>query len=225
MHSPSGVTLRLETAADNRAVEELTREAFWDLYVPGCSEHYLVHLMRTHEDFLADLSLVAELRGQIVGSIMTTRSHLSEVTPAVAQGAGPRTLPTLTFGPLCVNPEHQHQGIGKKLSAKVAELGKQQGYAAVIIHGDPHNYVGSGFRNGKDYQVSANDGSYPLSLLVKELTPGVLGGARWKVQFSPVFEVPGTLAEFDATFPPRPSIWRPSQELFSMLSRARLPQD
>lgn len=213
MANPPRMTIRVEGSSDYRTVEVLTRDAFWDLYVSGCDEHYLTHLMRSHQDFVPELSLVAEVDGAIVGCIMTTVSRLS--CPG-------RELRTLTFGPLAVHPDYQRQGIGKALIERVAELGLERGFAASVIMGDPHNYVSSGFRNAKDLGTSAADGSHPLGLLVRELAPGVLADANWTAQFSSVYDLPPGVEAFDATFPQRPTAWRPSQELFKMLVRARL---
>ena len=57
------MTIRREERKDYRAVESLTRQAFWNLYVPGCVEHYLVHLLRRHRDFVPELDFVLELDG------------------------------------------------------------------------------------------------------------------------------------------------------------------
>lgn len=65
------ITIRREARQDRQTVEELTRQAFYNLYLPGCVEHYLVHTMREHPDFIPELDLVAEEDGQIVGSIMS----------------------------------------------------------------------------------------------------------------------------------------------------------
>ncbi len=211
--SISGLTLRVEGPEDHRAVEELTRDAFWNLHVPGCDEHYLVHVMRGHADFIPDMALVAELDRRIVGNVMTTRSWLR---------AGDRELQTLTVGPVSVDPNFQRQGIGRALMERVAELGRARGFAAIVLLGYPHDYVGYGFRNGKDLGVSMDDGSYPLGLLVFELMPGILSEGGWAAHFSAVFDLPPGLAEFDADFPSREKVWRPSQELFSMALRARL---
>ena len=88
------VTIRNETEADYPRVEDLTRRAFYNLYVPGCHEHYLVHIMRDHRDFLPELSFVLELDGEIAGSILYTRASL--------EGKNGQRKDILTFGPLCV---------------------------------------------------------------------------------------------------------------------------
>jgi predicted N-acetyltransferase YhbS len=205
------LVLRPETPTDHRTVEELTRDAFWNLQVPGCDEHFLVHRMRTHPDFLPELTFVAELEGRIVGYVMTSRSRLI--------GAHDE-LPTITMGPIVVHPERQRRGIGRQLVHHVLERAK--GYAAVVILGHPHNYVSYGFRNAKDLGIAAEDGSHPLGLLAIELAPGALKNGGWRARFSDVFEPVEGLDAFDATFPPRAKAWQPSQELFAMVVRAHV---
>ena len=111
--------IRNETKADYREVEELTREAFWNLYVPGCDEHFLVNKIRQHPDYLPDLDFVAVSDGKIVGSIFFTKSYIESE-------AGVR-LDTLTFGPVCVLPEHQHEGIGSALIRRGIDEAPQAG--------------------------------------------------------------------------------------------------
>ncbi|MBN2344571.1 MAG: N-acetyltransferase, partial [Deltaproteobacteria bacterium] len=97
--------IRHETESEHRTVEELTRDAFWNLYFPGCDEHYLVHILRDHPDYLPELSFVAELDGEVVGMIMYTRSWLIDENNCKKE--------IVSFGPLCVHPAHQRKGIGR----------------------------------------------------------------------------------------------------------------
>ena len=156
--------IRNEEPRDHGAVEALTRRAFYNLYVPGCVEHYLVHIMREHQDFIPELDFVLEENGRIIGNIMYTRAKLVDE-------AG-REKEILTFGPVCVEPEYQRQGYGKALMehsfARAAELG----YDAIVIFGSPANYVSRGFQSCKKFQVSPEGGRYPAAMLVKELIPG-----------------------------------------------------
>ena len=101
------LTIRNERPEDYAAVEELTRRAFYNVYVPGCTEHYLVHIMRGHRDFLPELDFVAELDGRLIGNIMYTRSWLTD-------GDGNRRE-ILTCGPVSILPECQRKGYGKQL--------------------------------------------------------------------------------------------------------------
>ena len=208
------IRVRPECEADHRRVEELTREAFWNLYRPGCDEHYTTHMLRGHEDFLPDLTLVAEVKGQIVGSIMYARSWVIN--------EGGEKVETATFGPLCVHPAWQRRGIGPALIGHSRNLADHKGYPAILIMGDPHNYVKHGFRTGKDMGVSTLDGRYPLGLLVRELRPGFFASSgQWKFQTSAVYEFDAAEVEaFDARFPPKERKHHYSQDLFSMLVRA-----
>lgn len=209
------VFVRLETPADYAAVEALARDAFWNQYFPGCDEHYTAHVMRSHPDFIPELTFVAELDGRIVGSIMFTRSWLT--------GKDGARKEIVTFGPLCVAPALQRRGIGTALIRHSLSLAKARGADAVVILGDPHNYCVHGFRNGKDLGVSDREGRYPIGLLVKELREGALGGGSWQFKYSEVYDIDAeAAAAFDAKLPPRPKEWRSSQEVFSMLVRARL---
>ncbi len=209
------MNIRLETKDDYTQVEELAREAFWNLYFPGCNEHYLCHILRDHKDFIAELDYVAELDGKIVGSIMYTRSYLVD-------NDGEK-IPTVSFGPLCVHPLFQRKGIGTALIEKTKAIVGNMGVPAITIFGDPHNYCKHGFKNGIDYQVSNMEDEYPLGLLVLELQPGFFGRKKWKVVQSEAFDIDEEKAnEFDKRFPEKEKKFQYSQELFKMNIRAYL---
>ena len=129
--------IRPETEKDYRAVEELTREAFWNVYKPGADEHYYVHQMRNHPDFIPELAFVLELDGSIIGNIMYTKAWLEDEN-------GERKE-ILSFGPLCVSPEYQRQKLGKILIEHSFEAGRRMGYDVDINFGNPGNYVSRGF--------------------------------------------------------------------------------
>lgn len=200
--------LRQEQEKDYRAVEEVTRRAFWNQNVPGCDEHYLAHILRGHEDFIPQLDLVAEAEnGDIVGNVMYTKSRLVD-----DKGA---EMPILTFGPISVEPGCQRQGIGKAMLERSFELAKAMGYQVIVIFGNPDNYVARGFKSCKRYNVCVGDGVFPAAMLVKELVPGTLDGRRWFFHESPACEIDSAKAEaFDVTFPPMKKEFRPSQEEF-----------
>lgn len=209
------ITLRLETEADYRKVEEMTREAFWNLYVPGCDEHYLAHILRDHPDFIPELDYVAEVDGKIVGSIMYTKAFLI--------GEDQEQVEILAFGPLCVPPEHQRKGIGTELIEKTKALAAEKNIPAIVIYGDPHNYCKHGFRNGIDYNVSDMNGEYPMGLLVLELKSGFFGLKNWKAKQSDVFSFDQKdAAEFDKRFAAKEKRFHYSQELFSINIRSYL---
>ena len=99
--------IRREEERDRQAVEGMTRRAFYNQYMPGCFEHYLIRAMRGHPDFLPELNFVAELNGEVIGSIMYTRSTLTDEAGAVREA--------VTFGPVSIAPEHQRRGYGRQL--------------------------------------------------------------------------------------------------------------
>ena len=212
------INIRLETEDDYFKVEELTREAFWNLYNPGCDEHYLCHILRNHSDFIAELDYVAEIDGKVVGSIMYTDSYLL--------GDDLEQVPIVSFGPICVHPDYQRKGIGTALIEKTTSLVKERKIPAIVIYGDPHNYCKHGFKNGIDYQVSNMDGEYPLGLLVLELQPGFFGKKEWRAKQSDVFHFdPEKVAEYDKQFERKERKIQHSQEIFKMQIRSFLKKD
>ena len=207
--------IRRETAADYRAVEVLHRNAFWNVHVPGCCEHYLAHVLRKHPDFIPELDLVYELDGKIVGNVMYTKSELLE--------EGGNSTGILTFGPIGVAPEYQRRGIGKALLEASFDIAAGLGYPAIAIFGDPDNYVARGFRSCKRYNVCLEGDVYPAALLVKELKPGFFDGRKLVFRESPAYEIQERDAEaFDAGFPPKEKAFRPSQETFFILSHSTI---
>jgi putative acetyltransferase len=205
--------IRNETENDHREVEELTREAFWNLYVPGCDEHYLVHKMRSHPDFIPRLDFVAVLNNKIVGNIMYTKAH-------IADEAG-NNVGIATFGPVSVLPAYQRQGIGAALISHSGQVAIDMGYKAIVIHGHPQNYCKHGFKGSKGYRISDAEGKFPYSLLVLELEKGFLAGHEWRYLESEVYNIdPKAVEEYDKLFAPKKKEYRYSQEEFHIASGA-----
>ena len=211
------ITIRPERESDYAQVEQLIRQAFYNLYVPGCTEHYLAHIIRPHPDFLPELDLVLELDGQIAGSMMYTRSTL------VDEAGEEKGI--LTFGPVCIRPGLQRRGLGKQLMEDSFRRAAALGYEAIVIFGDPNNYVGRGFQSCKKHRVRLEDGTYPAAMLVKELRPGALAGKRWVYRQSPAFSFDEEAARrFDEALEPMEKKRLPCQEAFEILSQAVLPE-
>ena len=208
------ITIRKETPDDYRAVECLTRESFWNIYKPGADEHYYVHMMRSHPDFLPDLAFVLEKDGEIIGNIMYTKAWLEDEN-------GERKE-ILSFGPLCVAPKYQRQKLGKILIEHSFDVARKMGYEVNIYFGNPGNYVSRGFVSCKKKNVSfVVPGNFPTALLVCELIPGVLAGKQWMYipsSAADCCEDTAAVAAFDATFPPKEKAWMPSQEEFYIYS-------
>lgn len=211
------IIIRRETEDDRPRVEEIVRRAFYNLYIPGAAEHYLVHFMRSHPDFIQELDLVLELEGQVIGAIMYTRTHL------VDERGEEREI--LTFGPVCVLPEYQRMGYGKMLMEASFQKAVEMGYDTIVIFGAPGNYVSRGFKSCKRYNVCLENGSFPAAMLVKELVPGSLDGRKWVYRQSPVFEFSEEEAlAYDDTLEPLEKKELPCQEEFYILSSAMLPE-
>lgn len=210
------VIIRNETPSDYRAVEVLTRESFWNVYKPGADEHYYVHKMRSHPDFIPELAFVLEKDGEIIGNIMYTKAWLEDEKSQRKE--------ILSFGPLCIAPRYQRQKLGKLLIEHSFAAARKMGYDVNINFGNPGNYVSRGFVGCKKKNVSfVVPGNFPTALLVCELVPGVLDGQNWMYIPSTAAdccEDTAAAAAFDATFPPREKAWMPSQEEFYIYSHS-----
>jgi len=207
------IIIRNETESDYRVVEEITREAFWNLYFPGCNEHYLVHKMRNHADFLKELDFVAECDGKLVGNIMYTKAWLID-EPG-------NEMDIVSFGPISVLPEYQRKGIGSTLINHTKNIAIKQGVKAIVILGDPHNYCKHGFKSSKDLNISDLNGDYPYGMLALELEEGVLAGQNWKYRYSAVYEIDEKDAdEYDNSFVKKEKGYRYTQEIFSIAFRS-----
>ena len=121
------VKIRQERPEERRAVETLVRNAFWNQYAPGCMEHYLLHILRSHKDFVPPLNLVAELEGEPVGQCACVKGKLWGDDGAVCT--------VLTLGPIAVRPDFQNRGIGKMLLARKDQNGKGLGDRAMLLTG------------------------------------------------------------------------------------------
>lgn len=190
------ITVRPETGQDYRAVENLTREAFWDLYRPGCVEHYIVHQLRTAPSFIKELGLVAYCGEELVGAVFFSKA-------GILRPDGTAT-PVLSMGPLCVTPARQKQGIGSRLITAGLDKSRQLGFAGVIIYGSPAYYSRFGFRNAADYRITTATGDNFAQFMALELNPGSLGGMAGRYQDDPVFDFKADDVDlFDRSFPPK----------------------
>lgn len=129
--------IRLETIADYREVENLTREAFWNIYRPGCLEHYVLYCYRGRADFVPELDLVMEKDGKIIGHVMYARA-------AIMADDG-RTIPMMTFGPISIAPEYKGKGYGSILLRDSMDRAKKLHAGALAITGNIGFYGKAGF--------------------------------------------------------------------------------
>lgn len=202
------ICIRHETPADYRNTEIVAREAFWNLYFPGAEEHYLIHQMRNHPDFIPQLSFVMEVDGKIQGGIFYTHSKI----------AAPNTdYPTITFGPVFVAPEYQRQGLGRKMIGHSIQQATAMRFRAILTLGYPYHYKPYGFCGGKKYGISMPDGKFYTGLLVLPLRSNSLSDCTGHVVFSDVFEIDRQKADtFDSQFPPKEKCVLPCQHEYEI---------
>lgn len=210
------IHVRNERPEDRRAVEELTKKAFWNVNVPGCDEHYLVHVLREHADFVPALDLVAEADGRLIGNLMAAKGRLLDE-------AG-ESREVLSFGPLSVHPAYQRRGVGKRLLAEGFRRAEALGFDAIVIFGNPDNYTARGFESCLKHRIYIGDHIYPAAMLVKELKPGALrdGVERQYVESAAYHDLPADAEAFDRDFEPMEKGWAPTQEMFYILRHSTL---
>jgi predicted N-acetyltransferase YhbS len=194
------ITLRPERPSDHRAVELLTREAFWGTEMPRCMEPLLVRRLRGAATFVPELDVVAEVDGEVVGNVMWSRASVVELAPD-----GEVAHDVLTFGPLSVLPAYQASGVGKALMRHTLAEAARLGHRAVVVYGHPDYYPRLGFLRGADLGITAPGGATFDALMAMALVPGGLDGVRGEFREDPVFHVDAAEAEaFDlAEYPPK----------------------
>jgi predicted N-acetyltransferase YhbS len=169
--------------------------------------------MRSNKDFLPELDFVIEVDNQIIGNIMYTKTKLIDKFGEEKD--------ILTFGPVCILPEYQRKGYGKKLMEYSFEQAVALGYDVIVIFGKPGNYVSCGFKSCKKYNVCLENGTYPAAMMVKELKPDVLDGRKWVYYQSPVFEIDEQeVGRFDEGLESWEKKYQPSQEEFYIHSHS-----
>lgn len=188
------IIIREERESDWFESEYVTKKAFWNLHVPGCNEHYLVHLLRASEDYVPELTRVAEIDGKVVGLIMYAKSRVID---------GETSHEVLTFGPLCVDPAFQKQGIGGRLLDATMAMARARGHRAIIIYGEPEYYPRFGFKTCDHFGITTHEGKNFDAFMAFELVPGALGGIKGKFYEAQVYEdCNSDLAdEYDKKFP------------------------
>lgn len=203
----NNIIIRRETPADYAAVEHLTREAFWNVYRPGCTEHYVVHVLRSDPDFVPELDLVMERDGQLIGHVLYMRAKI--------MADDDREIPMMTFGPISIRPDLQRQGLGKYLLDASMERARELGAGALCIEGNIEFYGKSGFvvagTKGIRYHEQPEQEIVPYVLL-KELQPGFLDGVTGIYHTPKGYYVDEDEAEkFDRNFPPKEKLKLPGQ--------------
>lgn len=209
MDKDLNIKLRLETKTDYRRVEEITREAFWNMYQPGCEEHFLLHNLRKEPQFVDQLDIVATVNNTIVGSIVYAETQIVDTKGGVHK--------TLTFGPVSVLPEYQNRGIGSKLIKHTINLAKDMEHKAIIIFGDPLYYQRFGFAPSKQFSITNIEGKFPAAMLILELRTDSLKDIYGVYDGGNMYNLNATgksFEEFDKLFPNKDKGHSQSQDRF-----------
>ena len=207
MAQTNNAVIRRERQDEHRAVEQLIRESFWNVYRPGCSEHYVIHVLRDDPAFVAELDFVMELDGRLIGQNMFMKTVIE-----VDDG---RLVPVLTMGPICITPELKRQGYGKKLLDHSLEKAADMGFGAVLFEGNIGFYGKSGFDYARNFGIRYHDlpkGADDSFFLCKELIPGYLRDVTGVYQTPQGYYVDDADVEaFDQNFPPKEKLRLPGQ--------------
>lgn len=199
--------VRRERKEEEGEVETLVRESFWNVYRPGCLEHYVLHSLRESPDFIPELDLVMELNGRIIGQNVFVRA-------AILSDGGVE-IPIATMGPICIAPELKRRGLGKLLLDRSLELAKDFGIKALCFEGNIDFYGKSGFDYASRFGIRYHglpDGADSSFFLCKELEEGYLSGVRGEYSTPQVYMVDEAEAErFDASFPKKEKLRLPGQ--------------
>ena len=201
------ITIRNETPNDHREVENLVRESFWNVYRPGCLEHYVLHVLRDDPAFVKELDFVMEKDGQIIGQNMFMRA-------AIAADDG-RQIPIMTMGPICIANDLKRQGYGKMLLDYSLEKARELGCGALCFEGNIGFYGKSGFGYGRDKGLRYRDlpeDADDSFFLCRELIAGYLDSVTGVYGPPESYFVDEDACEaFDRDFPPKVKLKLPGQ--------------
>lgn len=199
--------IRLEEEKDYAVTENLVRESFWNVYRPGCMEHYLLHCLRNDKDFVPELDFVMEKDGEIIGQNVFVRAHISSDDG--------RKIPIMTMGPICITPELKRKGYGKILLDYTIGKAKEMGAGALCFEGNIDFYGKSGFTFASDFGIRYHglpedaDASF---FLCKELVDGYLDGITGEYAPPDGYLISEEDAEeFDKKYPPKEKLVLPGQ--------------
>ena len=204
------ITIRKETEQDYRAVENLVRESFWNVYRPGCYEHYVLHQLRNDPAFVKELDLLMEKDGELIGQNMFMRAHIT--------ADDGRLIPIWCMGPICIAPEYKRQGYGKMLLDYSLEKAAELGCPALCFEGNIDFYGKSGFTYASGFGIRYHDlpeGADASFFLCRELIPGYLEGITGEYAppegYYAAEKDPEGFEAFEKTFPPKEKLKLPGQ--------------
>ncbi|MGN0327866.1 MAG: GNAT family N-acetyltransferase [Lachnospira sp.] len=193
----NGYVIRLEKEDEYGKVENLVRESFWNVYRPGCFEHYVLNQLRNDEAFVPELDFVMEMDGHLIGQNIFMRASIKDDTG--------KDIPIMTMGPICIAPEFKRQGYGKILLDYSLDKAAKLGCGAVCFEGNIDFYGKSGFTFASDYGIRYHglpEGEDASFFLCKELIPGYLEGVTGEYATPQGYFVDeAEVEEFDKRFP------------------------
>lgn len=199
--------IRLESIDDQNIVENLVRDSFWNIYRPGAFEHYVLHILRDHPDFVPELNFVLEINGQIIGQTVCVKSHIN--------ADDGRQIPTLMLGPICIANEFKRKGYGKILLDYTFARAKDLGYGAMLFEGNIAFYGKSGCLEASKFGIRYHglpEGEDASFFLCRELKDGYLNGITGEYASPEVYYVSAEDVEsFDKSFPPKEKRKLPGQ--------------
>ena len=193
------IVIESEKQEEQREVENLVRESFWNVYRPGCSEHLVLHLMRDDENFVKELDFVLKLDSKIIGQNVFYKT-------SIKTDSG-ENYPILTMGPICIAPEYKRKGYGKILLDYSLKKATELGFGAVCFEGNIDFYGKSGFQFARNFGIRYQDlpeGMDDSFFLCKELKLGYLKNIKGEYETPDIYMVNDeAVEEFDKSFPPK----------------------
>ena len=205
--SKNDCIIRLERKDEHREIEHLVRESFWNVYRPGCLEHYVLHTLRDDEAFVPELDFVMEKDGRPIGQNVFVKAKI--------QSDDGREIPIVTMGPICITPELKRKGYGKILLDYSLEKAAEMGFGAVCFEGNIDFYGKSGFTFASKFGIRYHglpedaDSSF---FVCRELIPGYLDGITGEYATPQGYFVDEAAAEeFDKAFPHKEKLKLPGQ--------------
>lgn len=203
----NNIIIRLENKKDYRKVENLVRESFWNVYRPGCLEHYLLNQLRNSKDFVKELDFVMEKDGVLIGQNIFVKT--------VIRADNGKNIPIMTMGPICISPEFKRQGYGKMLLDYSLKKAKELGCGALCFEGNIDFYGKSGFSYASEFGIRYHglpEGEDASFFLCKELIKGYLDGVTGEYSTPECYFVSEYEAEkFDKLFTPKQKLKLPTQ--------------
>lgn len=172
------IIIREEKQNDYKETEHMTMRSFWNKYWPACSEHFLIRIIRESQDYIPEISRVAEMDGKIVGAVYYTKAWIVD---------GDTRHEVATFGPLAVEPTMEGNNIGGLLMEETIKLAKEAGIAGIVVIGEPNYYPRFGFERGAKYEITDAEGNsfdaimfLPLTEEAKEIKGKIIESADFE---------------------------------------------